>query len=46
MLCLVVQYRMVDPAHNSVDDGYTPEDEAHSVFSDDGTTRRQDNGVG
>lgn len=39
------QYRMVDPAHNSVDDGYTPEDEAHSVFSDDGTTRRQDNGM-
>ncbi|XP_072295864.1 catenin delta-1-like isoform X2 [Eucyclogobius newberryi] len=42
------QYRMVDPAHNSVDDGYTPEDdshEAHSVFSDEGTVRRQDNGL-
>ncbi|KAJ0050026.1 hypothetical protein NL108_011813, partial [Boleophthalmus pectinirostris] len=42
------QYRMVDPAHNSVDDGYTPEDdshEAHSVFSDEGTARRQDNGM-
>uniref|UniRef100_A0AAV2MLL6 Catenin delta-1 n=1 Tax=Knipowitschia caucasica TaxID=637954 RepID=A0AAV2MLL6_KNICA len=42
------QYRMVDPAHNSVDDGYTPEDdshEAHSVFSDEGTARRQDNGL-
>ncbi|XP_020782990.1 catenin delta-1-like isoform X4 [Boleophthalmus pectinirostris] len=39
---------MVDPAHNSVDDGYTPEDdshEAHSVFSDEGTARRQDNGM-
>uniref|UniRef100_A0A673AJ59 Catenin delta 1 n=1 Tax=Sphaeramia orbicularis TaxID=375764 RepID=A0A673AJ59_9TELE len=42
------QYRMVDPAHGVLDDSYTPEDdshEAHSVFSDEGTTRRQDNGV-
>lgn len=39
---------MVDPAHGALDESYTPEDdsqEVHSVFSDDGTTRRPDNGV-
>lgn len=39
---------MVDPAHGALDDGYTPEDdsqEVHSVFSDEGPTRRLDNGV-
>lgn len=39
---------MVDPAHGGLDDSYTPEDdsqEAHSVFSEEGTTRRSDNGV-
>uniref|UniRef100_A0A8D0CPQ9 Catenin delta 1 n=1 Tax=Sander lucioperca TaxID=283035 RepID=A0A8D0CPQ9_SANLU len=43
-----VCYRMVDPAHGALDESYTPEDdsqEVHSVFSDDGTTRRPDNGV-
>ncbi|XP_054890060.1 catenin delta-1-like isoform X1 [Poeciliopsis prolifica] len=42
------QYRMVDPAHGALDDGYTPEDESqevHSVFSEEGTTRRTDNGM-
>uniref|UniRef100_A0A3Q3F2C1 Catenin delta 1 n=1 Tax=Labrus bergylta TaxID=56723 RepID=A0A3Q3F2C1_9LABR len=42
------QYRMVDPAHGALDESYTPEDdsqEVHSVFSEEGTTRRQDNGV-
>jgi len=48
--CVVsmLQYRMVDPAHGALDDSYTPEDdshEAHSVFSEEGTTRRADNGV-
>ncbi|KAM6953525.1 catenin delta-1-like [Aplochiton taeniatus] len=41
-------YRMVDPAHGALDESYTPEDdsqEAHSVFSEEGTTRRADNGV-
>lgn len=40
---------MVDPAHGALDESYTPEDdsqEAHSVFSEEGTTRRPDNGVG
>uniref|UniRef100_A0A665T5C2 Catenin delta 1 n=1 Tax=Echeneis naucrates TaxID=173247 RepID=A0A665T5C2_ECHNA len=40
-----VCYRMVDPAHGALDDSYTPEDdsqEVHSVFSDEGTTRRPD----
>lgn len=39
---------MVDPAHGALDESYTPEDdsqEVHSVFSDEGTARRQDNGV-
>lgn len=43
-----LQYRMVDPAHGALDENYTPEDdsqEAHSVFSEEGTTRRIDNGV-
>lgn len=43
-----LQYRMVDPAHSALDESYTPEDdshEVHSVFSDEGTTRRPDNGV-
>lgn len=39
------QYRMVDPAHGALDESYTPEDEVHSVFSDEGTARRPDNGV-
>ncbi|XP_076594840.1 catenin delta-1-like isoform X2 [Chaetodon auriga] len=42
------QYRMVDPAHGALDESYTPEDdsqEVHSVFSDEGTTRRADNGM-
>ncbi|XP_061900091.1 catenin delta-1-like isoform X4 [Entelurus aequoreus] len=42
------QYRMVDPAHSTLDESYTPEDdshEAHSVFSEEGTTRRPDNGL-
>ncbi|XP_037531206.1 catenin delta-1 [Nematolebias whitei] len=42
------QYRMVDPAHGTLDENYTPEDdsqEAHSVFSEEGTTRRIDNGM-
>ncbi|XP_023814885.1 catenin delta-1 isoform X2 [Oryzias latipes] len=42
------QYRMVDPAHGALDESYTPEDdshEAHSVFSEEGTTRRSDNGM-
>ncbi|XP_061692019.1 catenin delta-1-like isoform X1 [Syngnathoides biaculeatus] len=42
------QYRMVDPAHSALDESYTPEDdshEAHSVFSEEGTTRRLDNGM-
>ncbi len=44
----LLQYRMVDPAHGALDESYTPEDdsqEVHSVFSDEGTTRRPDNGV-
>lgn len=39
---------MVDPAHGALDESYTPEDdsqEVHSVFSDEGTARRADNGV-
>lgn len=39
---------MVDPAHGALDESYTPEDdsqEAHSVFSDEGMTRRSDIGV-
>lgn len=39
---------MVDPAHGALDESYTPEDdsqEVHSVFSEEGTTRRMDNGV-
>ncbi|KAG7230353.1 hypothetical protein INR49_024457 [Caranx melampygus] len=39
------QYRMVDPAHGALDESYTPEDESqevHSVFSEEGTTRRLD----
>lgn len=39
---------MVDPAHGALDESYTPEDdsqEVHSVFSEEGTARRQDNGV-
>ncbi|KAJ3588213.1 hypothetical protein NHX12_011807 [Muraenolepis orangiensis] len=40
---------MVDPAHGALDESYTPEDdsqEAHSVFSDDGSAmRRPDNGM-
>uniref|UniRef100_A0A3Q3QUR3 Catenin delta 1 n=1 Tax=Monopterus albus TaxID=43700 RepID=A0A3Q3QUR3_MONAL len=43
-----LHYRMVDPAHGALDESYTPEDdsqEVHSVFSDEGTTRRPDNGV-
>ncbi|XP_047210117.1 catenin delta-1-like isoform X2 [Girardinichthys multiradiatus] len=42
------QYRMVDPAHGALDGSYTPEDESqevHSVFSEEGTTRRADNGM-
>ncbi|XP_008276509.1 catenin delta-1-like isoform X1 [Stegastes partitus] len=42
------QYRMVDPAHGALDESYTPEDdsqEVHSVFSEEGTTRRTDNGM-
>ncbi|XP_067373625.1 catenin delta-1-like isoform X2 [Channa argus] len=42
------QYRMVDPAHGALDESYTPEDDSqdvHSVFSDEGTTRRADNGM-
>ena len=43
------QYRMVDPAHGALDESYTPEDdsqEAHSVFSDEGSAlRRPENGV-
>ncbi|KAK0137172.1 Catenin delta-1 [Merluccius polli] len=43
------QYRMVDPAHGALDESYTPEDdsqEAHSVFSDEGSAmRRPDNGM-
>uniref|UniRef100_A0A3Q1JRU8 Catenin delta 1 n=1 Tax=Anabas testudineus TaxID=64144 RepID=A0A3Q1JRU8_ANATE len=42
------QYRMVDPAHGALDESYTPEDdsqEVHSVFSDEGATRRPDNGM-
>ncbi|XP_056152402.1 catenin delta-1-like isoform X1 [Lampris incognitus] len=42
------QYRMVDPAHGTLDESYTPEDdshEAHSVFSEEGTTRRPNNGM-
>ncbi|XP_029021204.1 catenin delta-1-like isoform X2 [Betta splendens] len=42
------QYRMVDPARSALDESYTPEDdsqEVHSVFSDEGTTRRSDNGM-
>lgn len=48
MWCLCLKYRMVDPAHGALDESYTPEDdshEAHSVFSEEGTTRRSDNGV-
>lgn len=48
MWCLCLQYRMVDPAHGALDESYTPEDESqevHSVFSEEGTTRRMDNGV-
>uniref|UniRef100_A0A671UWX7 Catenin delta 1 n=1 Tax=Sparus aurata TaxID=8175 RepID=A0A671UWX7_SPAAU len=36
-------YRMVDPAHGALDESYSPEDdsqEVHSVFSEEGTTRR------
>lgn len=39
---------MVDPAHGALDESYTPEDdsqEVHSVFSEEGLTRRTDNGV-
>uniref|UniRef100_A0A672IUV4 Catenin delta 1 n=1 Tax=Salarias fasciatus TaxID=181472 RepID=A0A672IUV4_SALFA len=39
---------MVDPAHGALDESYTPEDdshEVHSVFSEEGTTRRMDNGM-
>lgn len=39
---------MVDPAHGALDESYSPEDdsqEVHSVFSEEGTTRRSDNGV-
>ncbi|KAM8733497.1 catenin delta-1-like isoform 1-T2 [Acanthopagrus schlegelii] len=42
------QYRMVDPAHGALDESYSPEDdsqEVHSVFSEEGTTRRSDNGM-
>uniref|UniRef100_A0A671UWV3 Catenin delta 1 n=1 Tax=Sparus aurata TaxID=8175 RepID=A0A671UWV3_SPAAU len=42
------QYRMVDPAHGALDESYSPEDdsqEVHSVFSEEGTTRRSDNGT-
>lgn len=42
------QYRMVDPAHGALEESYTPEDESqevHSVFSEEGTSRRPDNGV-
>ncbi|XP_077589612.1 catenin delta-1-like isoform X2 [Stigmatopora nigra] len=42
------QYRMVDPAHGALDESYAPDDdshEAHSVFSDEGTARRLDNGM-
>ncbi|XP_035982866.1 catenin delta-1 isoform X3 [Fundulus heteroclitus] len=42
------QYRMVDPAHGALDESYTPEDESHevhSVFSEEGTARRTDNGM-
>ena len=49
MCVCVFQYRMVDPAHGALDESYTPEDdsqEAHSVFSEEGTARRADNGVG
>lgn len=50
LICAVflLQYRMVDPAHGALDESYTPEDdsqEVHSVFSEEGTTRRLDNGV-
>lgn len=49
LLCLcLLQYRMVDPAHGALDESYSPEDdsqEVHSVFSEEGTTRRSDNGV-
>lgn len=41
----LLQYRMVDPAHGALDESYTPEDdshEVHSVFSEEGTTRRPD----
>lgn len=44
----LLQYRMVDPAHGALDESYTPEDdsqEVHSVFSEEGITRRSDNGV-
>lgn len=43
-----LKYRMVDPAHGALDESYTPEDdsqEVRSVFSEEGTTRRTDNGV-
>lgn len=39
---------MVDPAHGALDESYSPEDdsqEVHSVFSEEGTTQRSDNGV-
>lgn len=48
LLLFVPQYRMVDPAHGVLDESYTPEDdshEVHSVFSEEGTARRMDNGV-
>uniref|UniRef100_A0A8C8EWL0 Catenin delta-1 n=1 Tax=Oncorhynchus tshawytscha TaxID=74940 RepID=A0A8C8EWL0_ONCTS len=38
------QYMMVDPAHGSLDESYTPEgdsQEVHSAFSDDGTNGRR-----
>uniref|UniRef100_A0A8D3D9B0 Catenin delta-1-like n=1 Tax=Scophthalmus maximus TaxID=52904 RepID=A0A8D3D9B0_SCOMX len=41
----VLYYRMVDPAHGALDESYTPDDdsqEVHSVFSEEGTTRRLD----
>lgn len=46
-LCAVnlLQYRMVDPAHGSLEESYTPDDdrqEVHSVFSEEGTGRRSD----
>lgn len=39
---------MVDPAHGTLEESYTPDDdrqEVHSVFSEEGTGRRSDLGV-